>query len=55
MGRELLSGDLEAIKLFSMRESLPVLNYLIVTHVIDYSCFSWMNYLITYVKMSIAR
>lgn len=53
-GKELLWGDLEAIKLFSMREFFQVLNYLIETHVIDYSCLSlfWFK---TKVKMSIAR
>lgn len=47
-------GDHEAMKLFSMREFLQVLNYLIETHVIDYSCLSliWPK---TWVKMSIAR
>jgi len=54
MDEELLWGDSDAIKLFSMREILQVLNYFIVTHVIDYSCFMWMNNPITYVKMSIA-
>lgn len=54
MDEGLLWGDSEAIKLFSMREIFQVLNYLIVTHVIDYSCFMWMNNPITYVKMSIA-
>lgn len=59
LGKELLLGDQEAIKLFSMRENLQVF-CLIKTHVIDYS---WLSYItlgcffmpITYVKMSIAR
>ena len=51
-GRELLWGDPEAIKLFSMiREHLQVLNSSVETHVIGYSCLSK----ITYVKMPIAR
>lgn len=55
MDRELLWGDSEAIKLFSMRELLQVFNYLIVTHAIDYSCLIWTKIPITYVKMSIVR
>lgn len=59
LGKELLLGNQEAIKLFSMRENLQVF-CLIKTHVIDYS---WLSYItlgcffmpITYVKMSIAR
>lgn len=52
MGRELLWGDSEAIKLFSMRGIPQVLNYLNETHVIGYSCLS---ILLTYVKKPIAR
>jgi len=48
--RELLWGDPEAIKLFSLREPFQVLNSSIEAHVIDYSCLP-----ITYVKTSIAR
>ena len=51
--RELLLGDLEAMKLFSMREPLQVLYFLIETHVIYYSCLIFI--FITYVKMYIAR
>jgi len=47
MDRELLWGDLEAIKLFSMRENPQVFNEI---QVISYSCLS-----MTYVKMPIAR
>jgi Cytochrome C and Quinol oxidase polypeptide I/LAGLIDADG endonuclease len=47
--KELLSGDRKAIKLFSMRETLQVLN----AHVINYSCFIFII-LITYVKMFIS-
>jgi hypothetical protein len=54
MDEGLVWGDSEVIKLFTMREILQVLNYLIVTQVIDYSCFIWMNDPITYVRMSIA-
>ena len=49
--RELLWGDSEAIKLFSMRENPQVLNYLNETQVIGYSCFLFR----TYVKMPMAR
>jgi hypothetical protein len=52
---ELLWGDSEAIKLFSMRETLQVLSYLAVTCVVDYSCLMWIKTPRTYVKMSIAR
>ena len=45
----MLSGDRKAIKLFSMRETLQVLN----THVINYSCFIFIK-LTTYVKMFIS-
>jgi len=55
MDRELLWGDSEAIKLFSMREILQVLSYLTATHVIYYSCLMWIQNPITYVKMYIAR
>lgn len=54
-GKELLLGDQEAIKLFSMREILQVLSYLAVTHVIDYSCLIWIKNPRAYVKMSITR
>ena len=54
MDEGLLWGDSEAIKLFSMREILEVLNYFIITQIIDYSCFIWMNGPRTYVRMSIA-
>jgi hypothetical protein len=37
--RELLWGDSEAIKLFSMREDPQVLNYLNQTQVLGYSWF----------------
>ena len=47
MDRELLWGDLEAIKLFSMRENPQMFNE---TQVISYSCLY-----MTYVKMPIAR
>ncbi len=50
--KELLLGDLEAIKFFSMHEYLQVLNYLIETHVIEYLCLILL--IITYVKMSIS-
>ncbi len=54
LGKELLLGDQEAIKLFSMREIPQVLNYLNETQVIGYYCLS--NFLLlTYVKMPIAR
>ena len=53
-GKELLWGDLEAIKLFSMRELLQVLNYSIETHVIDYSSSICLFWPITKVKMPIA-
>jgi hypothetical protein len=52
MDKELLLGDLEAIKFFSMHEYLQVLNYLIETHVIEYLCLILL--IITYVKMSIS-
>ena len=55
MVRELFWGDLEAIKLFSMRELLQVLNNSIETHVIDYSCSISLFWPKTKVKMSIAR
>lgn len=51
MDRELLWGDSEAIKLFSMRENPQVLNYLNETQVIGYSCCLCA----TYVKMPMAR
>jgi LAGLIDADG endonuclease len=51
MDRELLWGDSEAMKLFSMRENPQVLNYLNKTQVIGYSCFLF----VTYVKMPMAR
>ena len=51
MDRELLWGDSEAIKLFSMRENPQVLNCLNETQVIGYSCFLFK----TYVKMPMAR
>jgi hypothetical protein len=51
MDRELLWGDSEAIKLFSMRENPQVLNHLNETQVIGYSCFLY----ITYVKRPMAR
>ena len=55
--KELLYGDIEAIKLFSMREPLqvPIINGL---HVIYYSCLMFIfniSFLVTYVKMYIAR
>lgn len=48
--KELLRGDSEAIKLFSLRETLQVFYR---THVINYSCY--IIILIAYVKMFIAR
>lgn len=53
--RELLYGDIKAIKLFSMREHLQVYNH-IVPHVIYYSCLMLILLLIsiTYVIMYIA-
>lgn len=51
MDRELLWGDSETIKLFSMRENSQVLNYLNEIQVIGYSCFLF----VTYVKMPKAR
>jgi len=64
--RELLWGDLKAIKLSSMREPLQVKYFLILKHVINYSCFIYIYILVlyyaflevcskTYVKMFIAR
>lgn len=50
MDRELLWGDSEAIKLFSMRENPQVLYFFNETQVIGYSCL-----FTTYVKMPIAR
>lgn len=54
MDKELLWGNSEAIKLFSMREILLVLCYFIVTLVINYSCWQDIYILFTYVKMFIA-
>ena len=51
MDRELLWGDSEAIKLFSMRGNPQVLNHLDDTQVIGYSCFLYK----TYVRMPMAR
>jgi hypothetical protein len=51
MDRELLWGDSEAIKLFSMRGNPQALNYLNETQVIGYSCLFFR----TYVKMPRAR
>ena len=51
MDRELLWGDSEAIKLFSMRENPQVLNYLNETQVLGYSCLLYK----TYVKTPRAR
>jgi hypothetical protein len=50
MGKELLWGDLEAIKLFSMRENPQVLELILLIHVINYS---WLFK--SYVKMFISR
>jgi len=50
MDRELLWGDSEAIKLFSMREN-PQILYFCLIYVIDYSC---LFYFTAYVKMSMA-
>jgi len=53
--KELLLGNLEAIKFFSMRKILQIFNCLIEIYVINYSCLIWIISLITYVKMFIAR
>lgn len=50
IGKELLWGDLEAIKLFSMRENPQVLEWILLIHVINYS---WLFK--SYVKMFISR
>lgn len=55
INKELLLGNLEAIKLFSMRKILQILNCLIKIYVINYSSLIWIISLITYVKMFIAR
>lgn len=52
--KELLYGDIEARKLFSMREPLQVLN-VNGTHVIYYSCMMVIILPVTYVKMYISR
>lgn len=52
--KELLYGDIEAIKLFSMRETLQVFN-VNGTHVIYYSCMMVILLSVTYVKMYISR
>jgi len=52
--KELLYGDIKAIKLFSMREPLQVFN-VNVTHVIYYSCMMVILLSVTYVKMYISR
>ena len=52
--KELLYGDIEAIKLFSMREPLQVYN-INGTHVIYYSCMMVTLLSVTYVKMYISR
>jgi hypothetical protein len=52
--REFLQGDLNKIKLFSMREPLQVLQNSILAHVIDYSCLMYKIIFKTYVKKSIA-
>ena len=55
MDRELLYGDIEAIKLFSMREPLQVSNLIFWLHVIYYSCLELIKILIiTYVIMYIS-
>lgn len=50
IGKELLLGDLEAMKLFSMRENPQVLELILLIHVINYS---WLYK--SYVKMFISR
>ena len=50
IGKELLLGDLEAMKLFSMRENPQVLELILLIHVINYS---WLFK--SYVKMFISR
>ena len=58
---EFFYGDIEILKLFSMREHLPMLCVISVAYVIDYSCIRfvlavWGFMLIyTYVKMSNSR
>ena len=47
--KELLFGDLEAIKLFSMHEPLQEIIFIVLFHVVLYSCF------LTYVRMGASR
>ena len=47
--KELLSGDRKAIKLFSMRETLPAI-YLLILHVLCYSCLIYIS-IIRYIYM----
>jgi len=54
MDKELLLGDIGAIKFFSMREILQVWNCSIKTYVIGYSCLMRIFLFQTYVKMSIS-
>jgi heme/copper-type cytochrome/quinol oxidase subunit 1 len=56
LNRELLYGNIEAIKLFSMREHLLVSYIMIGSHVLYYSCFILVSILLvnTYVIMYIA-
>ena len=52
IGRELLYGDIKAIKFFSMREYLQVLYY----GIIQVLCYSWLIIIfVSYVKMHNAR
>ncbi len=54
---EYFYGDIKSIKLFSMREHLPVFSTMLELHVIHYSCLVLVYIILTnaYVKMCISR
>ena len=54
---EFFYGDIKSIKLFSMREYLPVFPIILESHVIHYSCLVLVYIILTnaYVKMCISR